>query len=156
APLRESLAIYRELYPRDDSQWVPVQRGLAQSYLLTGQPAAAEPLFRELAALQTRKGDAAGAQVSRSLLARALLDQGKAAEAEPTAREVLAERLRALAAESWQVGSAESLYGACLAKLGRGADAEPLLLSGYRKARAQLGLSDPLTRTCVQRLVAFY
>jgi len=59
-----------------------------------------------------------------------LLDEGRAAEAEPLAQEALAV-LREAAPTSWRVADAESVLGGCLAAQGRFGEAEPMLVGAY-------------------------
>jgi hypothetical protein len=64
-------------------------------------------------------------------LALSYLSQGKFAQSEPLAREAL-EFYRNKQLEDWQRFRAETLLGASLAGQKKYAEAEPLLLEGYR------------------------
>jgi hypothetical protein len=50
----------------------------------------------------------------------------------------------------------ESKLGGCLIALGRPAEAEPLLVSGYEKLQNKLGSTDPRTLAAQQRLTSFH
>ena len=63
-------------------------------------------------------------------LASVLLDQGRAAHAEPLAREALA-IFSQETPSSWRVADAASVLGGCLAAQGRFAEAEPMLVDAY-------------------------
>ena len=68
---------------------------------------------------------------SEADLALAYMSQGKFAEAEPVAREAV-EAEKKVQPDDWQRYRAESLLGASLAGQRKYAEAEPLLLEGYR------------------------
>jgi tetratricopeptide (TPR) repeat protein len=74
--------------------------------------------------------------VSAEDLALAYQTQGRSAEAEPLAREAFEVNLKD-GPEDWDRFRAESLLGASLAGQKRYAEAEPLLLEGYKGMEAQ-------------------
>ena len=74
--------------------------------------------------------------VSAEDLALAYLSQGQSAEAEPLAHEAL-EFNQKEGSEDWDRFRAESLLGASLAGQKKYAEAEPLLLEGYKGMEAQ-------------------
>jgi eukaryotic-like serine/threonine-protein kinase len=84
---------------------------------------------------------------------RLLTKLGRAREADPLIRGVLAVRRKALAAGHWRIGYAESILGACLEAQGRPAEAELLFLSG---ARAMESASPARRREPLDQLVKFY
>jgi eukaryotic-like serine/threonine-protein kinase len=61
-----------------------------------------------------------------------LCDLGRAAEAEPLLRECFETRVKHLAPGERRIMSATGLLGACLARQAKFAEAEPLLLFGYK------------------------
>lgn len=89
-----------------------------------------------------------------ALLATALVDAGRAEEAEERARQALEIRRRVLAADSWQIAVAENVLGAALAAGGDVAAAEPLLTRSHQRLRAALGDDHLLTRRAADRLAA--
>jgi tetratricopeptide (TPR) repeat protein len=75
-------------------------------------------------------------------LALAYLSQGKFAEGEPLAREAV-ETVRKKSPEDWRRFRAESVLGSILAGQKKYAEAEPLLLEGYRGPGPVLPGSPP-------------
>ena len=59
------------------------------------------------------------------------------ADAEPVLRQCLELRTKFLEPNAWQIGGVQSLLGATLVGLSRYDEAEPLLISGYTKQKAQ-------------------
>jgi tetratricopeptide (TPR) repeat protein len=115
-------------------EWIRME--LANTYSQSGQPAKAEPLYRE--AMERRGKDdptRAGFMAQLSLM---LLRQRKFAEADPVLRELLAIRSKA-PAEDWNTFNVRSMLGEALSGQGKYRDAEPLLVGGYEgmKQRAQ-------------------
>jgi hypothetical protein len=91
-------------------------------------------------------------------LALARLSQGKFAASEPLASEAL-QFYRRKQPDDWQRFRAESLLGASLAGQKKYAEAEPLLLEGYREMTAhqdRIAVSDRYhldrARECLTRL----
>ncbi len=70
-------------------------------------------------------------------------------------RTSLGSRRAMLPPEHWLLGSGESLLGGCLGKLGRDAEALPLLRDGYDRMRAALGDDHPRTEEARSRLADF-
>jgi hypothetical protein len=89
----------------------------------------------------------------------AMLRNGKFAEAEPLARECLADFERQLP-DDWQTLSTRSLLGGSLLGQKKYAEAEPLLLSGYEgmKQREEKipAAGRPRLKEALQRLVQLY
>src|SRR5262249_20053147 len=56
----------------------------------------------------------------------------------------------------WRVAQADSLYGSCLAALGRAAEAEPLLRHGYQRIASRQGSQRREAQAALGRLVRFY
>ncbi len=88
-------------------------------------------------------------------LGLALLEAGQPVEAEPFLREGLAQREYLLGPNHWRVADTRVSLGACLAALGRFAEADTLLTTGYERLRELRGPDDPLTRTARARRDAF-
>jgi TolA-binding protein len=106
---------------------------LADLYGKQGKPALAEPGLRELAEfLRTNGGPDSPAYADQlRRLSQNLLEQDKHAEAEAAARAALA-ILSGKAPDAWTTSHAQSLLGAALLGQKKYADAEPLLVRGYR------------------------
>jgi tetratricopeptide (TPR) repeat protein len=105
------------------------------------ETAAAQALAGRRRALGSNNPDT---MASAADLALAYLSEGKFAESEPLAREALAFDRQAQPTD-WQRFRAESLLGAGLAGQKKYADAEPLLLEGYKglmARKSQIGVPD--------------
>jgi tetratricopeptide (TPR) repeat protein len=90
------------------------------------------------------------------VLGLALLDLGRAREAEPILRESLALRRKSLPDGHWQISSSESALGACLTAEGRHAEAEALLLRAETALESSRGPQHERTVEARRRLVALY
>lgn len=51
---------------------------------------------------------------------------------------------------------AQGVLGACLTRLGRYDEAEPLMLGSYEQLQSQRGDADPYTRDALNNLIRFY
>ena len=89
-------------------------------------------------------------------LARLLLARGEPAKAEPLLRQALEFYKQKLPEKDWRIGSAESLLGAALTKLGRYDDAEPLLLEARAALPEGPGPRGREARANLDRLAALY
>jgi hypothetical protein len=98
-----------------------------------GKPESAEPLLWELPAVVRNKAgaDSLDHATQLALLATNLLDQHTFREAEGVARTCLTIRANKQPQE-WATFQTQVLLGATLLGQGKYADAEPLLLQGYR------------------------
>jgi len=82
-----------------------------------------------------------------------LMERDRDREAEPMLREALAIRTEVLVANHWGTALARSVLGACLSKLGRYGEAEPLLVDGYTRLREVVGIGDARTQRALRQLV---
>ncbi len=89
-------------------------------------------------------------------LARLHLARGEPANAEPLLRQALEVYKLKLPEKDWRVGSAESLLGAALTKLGRYDEAEPLLLEAGSALPEGPGPRGREARANRERLAALY
>src|SRR5262249_52899030 len=96
-------------------------------------------------------------------LARTLGDLGywltidsRAEEAEPLLRECVAIREKVLPTDHWQVLSARSLLGGCLAAQGKFAEAEPLLLAGCQGLTQLQGAPVKPVAKAFDRVIELY
>lgn len=85
-----------------------------------------------------------------------LVMQGAAEACEEPLREAMTIRQRALPADHWLIGDAESALGSCLTLAGRHADAEPLLLHGLARIETTRGHEDIEVKRAKQRLRDLY
>jgi hypothetical protein len=85
-------------------------------------------------------------------LAELLAEQGKAADAEPLAREALEIERRAWPPAHPEVATAQSVLGACLAAARRFEEAEPLLRASHQVLHTRFGPQSPWTRAAAERL----
>ncbi len=117
----------------------------------------AEPLLREalaIAAVSLGPQHPDRAVYLRNL-ASVLLDQGRAAEAEPLAREAVAV-LRQASPTSWRVADAESVLGGSLAAEGRFAEAEPLLVGAVEALAKEPEIDARKVEEAQARVAALY
>jgi non-specific serine/threonine protein kinase/serine/threonine-protein kinase len=121
----------------EDHQYTyTIRRNQALLYQAQKKHDRAERLLAELLASRRRLDGPDNPRVATLLaeLGESILEQGRAAEAEPLLRESL--RIReAKQSDSWLRFWTQSLLGACLAGQKQYAEAEPLLLAGYEGVR---------------------
>ena len=91
-------------------------------------------------------------------LAEILLKKGNAAAAGDLLREGRPVLAKLLPPKSWRLALVDSTLGGCLlaSKPARMADAEPLLLDGYKTLVAAFGANDPRSKQAQSRIVALY
>jgi tetratricopeptide (TPR) repeat protein/tRNA A-37 threonylcarbamoyl transferase component Bud32 len=120
--------------PSDDLEWVSVE--LANTYSQSGQPAKAEPLYRQ--AMNRRQPSDPSRAGFMSQLSLMLLRQGKFREAEPILRKLVGIHGKSRS-DHWSAFNARSMLGEALSGQKKYAEAEPLLLAGYEglKRRAK-------------------
>jgi serine/threonine-protein kinase len=158
-------AVYRDVLERRLKIFGPHHPSVASSLSnlgfalqAQGRHREAEPLYRQALAIADER---LGPQhPSRAVylrnLASALLAQERAAEAEPLAREAL-EIFRSDPEAPSRVATAESVFGGCLAGLGRFAEAEPLLLGSYAVlAREPEASGARAARAALDRIIRLY
>jgi non-specific serine/threonine protein kinase/serine/threonine-protein kinase len=93
---------------------------------------------------------------TRQNLIGAIRRQGRAAEAEPIAREQCATAAATLPADHWLLGVVTKEHGACLRELGRFDEAEAVLLRAHGLLARLVGTDDYRTQRVVTELVALY
>ncbi len=144
---QESLRIRRKVYGAGHAGLVSTLNNLAVLLISLERPEEAQPLLDEVFAIY---GDRPVHPIPRKNKALLLFVLGEVAACEELTREILPLLRRdALIAET------ESLRGACLADLGRRAEAEPLLRQGYETLLETLGEDDRRTRQAGERLAVF-
>jgi len=127
---RQALEIRRKLGGNENPEVATSLIEVAVAREFQRDPASAEPLLREALDIRKKKFSAGHSDIiaAQVRLGEALTDEGKAHEAEPLLREALKSAQNTpFALVPWQKAEAENALGACLAKLGRGAEAASLL-----------------------------
>jgi len=92
---------------------------------------------------------------SAQLFGEITLASGDAHGAIAPLRRALDICVRTYGADSWRTARSQSALGEALAAADDAAEAEPLLLVGYRTLRAQLGNDDDLTQLARKRVLKF-
>ncbi len=131
---------------------------LAKTLHLMGRTEEAGPLYAEGLAIKRRLLGEEQVSVAISLtdIAALAVDRGDPRSAEDPVRRALAIFRRRLPAGHWRIAHAESVHGACLAGLGRYAEAEPLLLGAYPALKETRGEEALETGEALGRLVDLY
>ncbi|HEX6737603.1 MAG TPA: serine/threonine-protein kinase, partial [Vicinamibacteria bacterium] len=149
ATLREALAL-----PEASRSWTT--EGLLVAALQKHRPPEElERFLRErIEQLRAQRGpdDPMVAKTIRNL-ALHYQQQARAAEAERAFQEVLAQLRKSHAEGNWEIGRAKSELGGCLAARGAYAEAEPLLLEGYKAVSDR---PDRWNKAARERLVKLY
>jgi serine/threonine protein kinase len=137
---REALAMAKKLLGSEHVYSADILNHLARTLQQEDKLPEAEILFREALAVRKKLLDSEHPDVTESLgdLARVLLLQERFIEAEALARECLAIREKR-PSRDWETFEARSLLGGSLVGEKKYAEAEPLLLAGYKgmKERAE-------------------
>jgi tetratricopeptide (TPR) repeat protein len=133
---------------------------LAIAYRLAGRPDDGARLFETDTNAPEQAPTLSVKQASTlSVSSQAMLNQKKAAEAEPKLRQALAIRQKSQP-DDWTTFDTESALGQALLDQQKYADAEPLLLSAYEGLRLREATIPPHDKQCVnralERLVKLY
>ncbi len=136
--LSEVFRVGRRVWGEQHPDTLAVMNNVAELYWRQKKYADAESMFNELLAVRRRVLAADHANVTNVLasLGGMQLEQGNYAEAEPLLREAL-DGQRKTGPDTWRRYYAESLLGACLAGLGKYAEAEQVLILGYKGVLAR-------------------
>lgn len=145
----EGLAMKRSLLGAEHPSVAVSLSGLAGLLYLRGDFTGAESRYAEALAIRREALGAAHPLVATVLIgmARSVLAQGRLERAEMLLRDALAMREASLPEGDWRRGELQALLGACLSEQGRYAEAEPLLLAGYRTLESSRGKPLELLRT---------
>jgi tetratricopeptide (TPR) repeat protein len=156
---REALQAWTAKDPADSTTSLAMKHNLADAYRLQEKYALAAPLFEEVIKACKQGADFPGLQDTKYRLAIVYLNQEKYAQAEPLLREVL-EAWTKGAPDAWETFSSESMLGHALWGQQKFADAESLLIEGYRglkQREAQIPADGKHKLTeALDRLVNFY
>ena len=131
--LREVLTTNRRVLGEQHPETLAAMNNMADLYRRQNKYAEAESMFNELLAARRRSLAADHPNITNVLasLGGMKLEQRRYAEAEPLLREAL-DGQRKKSPDTWRRYYTESLLGACLTGLGKYAEAEQILLSGYK------------------------
>jgi serine/threonine protein kinase/tetratricopeptide (TPR) repeat protein len=157
----EALRLRRAKLGPEHPQTLNSLNNLALSYLDAGDNARAEPLFLQLLDLQRKKFGPEHPAVAATLASVGLnlLRQKKFGDAEVHLRPCLAIRIKAQP-DVWTTSNTKSLLGASLLGQDRYAEAEPLLLEGYRGMSEHAASIPPQHKVrlaeAAERLVRLY
>jgi tetratricopeptide (TPR) repeat protein len=157
--LRQSEALYRELYGGDGNANVGTVKGqLGFLYFLQGDYArAADESRKAFDALHKSLGPENSVTLSAQVtLGLSLSRFGRAAEGEPYLRDALAVREKQAPKGDHVIAHTSSMLGECLTAQKRFAEAEPLLLNGYNDLKMKLGDHNRRTIDARQRLAKLY
>jgi serine/threonine protein kinase len=129
----ETLKLVRDKLSDDHPYTLKTANNLASTYQDAGKLELAMPLYEETLKRRKKKFPPDHPDVLQSMnsLARGYLAAGKPEKAEPILRESLAV-LEKNQPDSWRTFDTKSLLGAALLAQKKYAEAEPLLLAGYR------------------------
>lgn len=156
ASYREALHIRQGALPADSPLVAQARGGLAFALLERGEGQdllRAEEIFRSaLSSYLERYPHHPNAQILRRNLAETLVRQGRAAEAEPLARDAVEELRESSDAGYWRIADAESVLGSALAQLGHFDEAEQLLVSSLPRIRQGSGEKSRYARRAEKRL----
>jgi tetratricopeptide (TPR) repeat protein/tRNA A-37 threonylcarbamoyl transferase component Bud32 len=158
---REALEIRRAAFPAGHPQVLDSMRALAELYIETGKATEAVPLFRAWLESTRATAPKESTQLADQLasIGLQLLTLEEWSEAEALLRECLTIREKAQP-EAWRTFNTRSLLGAALLGQKKYAEAETLLLDGFRGMKAREADIPPQATTriseALERLVAFY
>jgi tetratricopeptide (TPR) repeat protein len=159
--LEQTVLAYRINYGLPDIETQRAMQSLAEAYARARDFGASEKQWRELLAEQSKMASSNNPSLldSRSGLARVLLELGQPTDAEsimPKAKELTEAAARA----DWRTASARIVLGRILLAEDKGAQAEPLLLSGYDGLKAcetnNPVQAKPRLKEALQSLVQLY
>ncbi len=120
--------------------------------------AAAEPLAQELLVIRRKTLPEDDPGIANALVdyAQISIELGKHQQALDALHECLACYRRKPPADDWRAANAESMFGGCLAALGRYEEAEPYLRDSYPRIEAKRGAQDRFTMRAKERLDKLY
>jgi eukaryotic-like serine/threonine-protein kinase len=154
----ETLKIRRQLYGDDHPKVAVALNNLALFLQGQGDFAAAEADVRQALAifLHNYDADSSNVAVVRRNLATVLAARGDWSGCEEEAREVARIYAAKPPGEEWRTADAGSVLGDCLRGQGNFAEAEPLLVEGYRRLVAANGPGESHSEEARARLVKLY
>ncbi|HTM48023.1 MAG TPA: serine/threonine-protein kinase [Bryobacteraceae bacterium] len=136
--LSEVLEVGRRVLGDQHLDTLAAMNNMAELYRRQKKYAEAESMFGELLAVRRRSLAADHPNITNVLISLGgmRLEQGRYTEAEPLLREAL-DGQRKASPDTWRRYYTESLMGVCLTGLGQYAEAEPILISGYKGVLAR-------------------
>ena len=150
--LNQTAEIRRRVSGPENLDTLLVLHALAVTYQREGKYAQADPLYEQTVAVQRRVRGADNPDTLDTMadFSSSCLAQNKYAESESLAREA-GDGGKTARPDGWQTFFAKSLLGASLAGRKKYAEAEPLLLQGYRGMLARKNLIAAPDRYRIER-----
>ncbi len=155
---REAIATLREILGEEHPLVAEAAMNLAFMLQAKGDSEGAEEWFQQsLAARRRQLGDRhTNVGISLAGLARLHVSNGEPGSAEPLLREAFEIFESTLPEDHWRTAEVKSLIGGCLLARAQFADAEPLLLDGYRGMVNKRGGRYRRTREALDRVIGLY
>lgn len=155
---RDASRLFEEIHGSQHPVFAVSLANLGVFLRKTGRPDQAEPLLERALTIQRQVLGDQHPQLAYSLsaLGDVRLDQGDPLGAELFLEKALRLRRQTLPADNWLIAHSEALLGYCLGAQGRFAEAESLLLPGWRSLQRLRGIGDTHTQLALQRLIAMY
>jgi tetratricopeptide (TPR) repeat protein len=146
------------LSPTHEHRRGVLEEGLANLLRASGDLPAAEEWLQTLVARRRESNPDGGqdVEIALSLLGAVLLDEQRPLDAERVLRGCLELRRARLPKDHVLIATAMSQYGAALTQAARYEEAEPLLLEGYRRLRADTTAPEARLREARARLAHLY
>jgi len=157
AMLREALALHRKYFHGPHASTASTLANLAVVLQMRGAFDEAEKGYRD--ALEIHRAlarESPDVGLALSNLAAFIEERGQPERALPVYQEALKCFETVLPTDHYLTANTRSRCGACLARLGRFAEAEHELLPAYGPLEATLGIEHRLTQNAVRRIVDFY
>jgi serine/threonine protein kinase len=158
---RRALELLTKIYGAEDPNLDIPRANYAFLLRRLGRLPESEAYYRQIHLLeQKRHGKlSTDAALKAEGLIQVMLEQGKGAEANPLAKEMLTV-MEQLWPQSWHYSNAQSLLGGCFLLQKRFAEAEPLLIAGYEGLRIRVSPDSDSgfrnTTDAMLRLELFY
>lgn len=159
--LEQTLELAKASFGLNDQRTLMSTGNLAQAHLWADQPEKALPLYDQFIAGHRGQANFDDARLAGLLAAVSadLLEHRQYGAAEKYLRESLTIREQKQA-DAWNTFNTQAMLGGSLLGLGKFAEAEPLLLSGYQGMKKREGMIPPPSQVCLiealQRLVQLY
>ncbi len=155
--LRKVVETRRKNLGREHPLTQEAMTNLSRTLLDQHQSKAAEPLLRDVVKdQQAATQDSPAIANALTSLGWALIENSKENEAEPILREALKLRNDDLGRSHWETAYTQNLLGACLSRLGRFDDAEPMLLESYDTLHSLKDTPPVRLRQALDRIITHF
>ncbi|MBU0637320.1 MAG: serine/threonine-protein kinase [Planctomycetes bacterium] len=154
--LYEALTLMRKTCGSEQAEVANTLQDIGRLHLARGEYERAEQFFNESLALR-RRIQPATPMLATDLywLALTRIERGDFAGAIHPLRQYV-QIMEGAELTHWYIPANKSLLGACLMRLRRFDEAEPLLIEAHAELQQQLGSDATATQTALQRLIDFY